>query len=220
MNGAQRERAVAWALGIACLVQGALLIYLGGLTGRLALQCVLVAGAIGLTTVFAWKQRMQLNHRIDMAIVMGAFGGLGMIVGWWIDFGCQRAPLWMRVGGVSPGPMSLASSVFSFMTLGMLLAGIPPSLALTRCARLAQENRRRWISTHVIGNLAMVVGMIATNRWIGRTLGRLTGSLVIGAHLAMVLGMVAGMVIGMWLGEAMLGLSPWRDRGRLAGEGM
>jgi len=142
---------------------------------------------------------------------MLALGGLGMIIGWWIDFGWQPAPGWMRLGQSSPHPWSFWSRVWSWMTALMLLGAIPPSLAWTRCARLAREGWRRWVSTHLVGNVAMVAGMVLTNRWIGRAVGRLAGSPVVGAHVAMLTGMVVGMAAGMWAGEAVLGLRPWRE---------
>jgi hypothetical protein len=218
MSRGTRDEAVSWALGAAVFAQGAMLVYLGNLPRPSGFQCLLVAAALGLATAYAWQQRMELNHRVDMAIVMATLGGLGMIVGWWADFGFERAPLWMRAGALPLLPWRFWDKAFSGMTLGMLAAAIPPSLALTRCARLARESHRRWFSTHVVGNFAMVAGMIATNRWIGRALGRLTGSLVVGAHLAMVLGMILGMLAGMWLGEAVLGLRPWRELDRAGRE--
>jgi hypothetical protein len=214
-----RDAIVGWALGAALLAQGAMLVYLGELPLRTALQCLLVAAALGVATAYAWRERLRMNHRVDMAIVMAAFGGLGMAVGWWVDFGLGRAPLWMRLGVAAPGPWSFWGKVFSFMTLGMLVAAIPPSLALTRCARLARESRRRWVATHILGNVTMVAGMIVVNRWLGRAIGRLAGSLVVGAHVAMMLGMILGMVAGMWLGEALLGLRPWRELARASEQG-
>jgi hypothetical protein len=210
MADVRTDRTLAWALAAATLGQGLMLVYLGNLGGRVALGCVLTSVAVALAMQQAWWHRMELNHRADMALVMGAFGGFGMILGWWADFGFGQAPSWLRFGGPPPHPWSFSDKVISFMTLGMLVAAIPPSLLLTRCAQRARESRRLWFSTHIIGNLAMIAGMIWTNRWIGRSLGRVTGSPVLGAHLAMLLGMVTGMVAGMWFGEALLGLRPWR----------
>lgn len=206
-----RDRRMAWVLGGAAAAQGVILLYLGQLDGRAAVQTVLAFAAVGAVTHQAWVFRGQLSHRLDMLLVMLALGGLGMIVGWWIDFGLQPAPEWMRLGQTAPNPWSFWSRVWSWMTGLMLVGGIPPSLLWTRCARLARESRRRWVSTHLAGNVAMVAGMIWTNRWIGRALGALAGSLVVGAHTAMLLGMLAGMAAGMWLGEAALGLRPWRE---------
>jgi hypothetical protein len=206
-----RDRQVAWVLGGAVAAQGLMLLYLGQLGGLVATQTILVFAALGALVHEAWVYREQLGHRLDMILVMLALGGLGMIIGWWIDFGWQPAPGWMRLGQPNPHAWSFWSKVASWMTGLMLLGAIPPSLAWTRCARLARLSRRRWVSTHLVGNVAMVVGMILTNRWIGRTIGRLAGSQVVGAHAAMLAGMAIGMAAGMWLGEAALGLRPWRE---------
>jgi hypothetical protein len=211
MSRLDRDRWVAWLLGGAVVAQGLILLYLGQLGGRAAAQTLLVFTALGLLTHQAWTYRAQLTHRVDMILVMVALGGLGMILGWWIDFGCQPAPEWMRLGRMSPREWSFWDKVWSWMTGLMLLGSIPPSLWWTRCARLARQSHRRWLSTHLAGNAAMVAGMIWTNRFIGRAVGRLAGSLVVGAHVAMLVGMVVGMAAGMWLGEAALGLRPWRE---------
>lgn len=210
MKGRNRDRLVAWVLAGAVAAQGFMLLDFGQLGGWVAMQTVLAFAVLAALTHQAWVYRWQLTHRVDMILVMLALGGLGMIVGWWIDFGMAPAPAWMRLGGMAPRPWSFWSRVWSWMTGLMLLGAIPPALAWTRCARLARRSRRRWVSTHLLGNAAMVAGMIWTNRWLGRAVGHLAGSLVVGAHVAMLLGMTIGMAAGMWLGEAALGLRPWR----------
>lgn len=211
MTTRDRDRWVAWVLGGAVAAQGLILLYLGQLGGKVAVQTVLAYVALAVLTHQAWVFRGQLTHRVDMILVMLALGGLGMIIGWWIDFGFGPAPEWMRLGAAMPHPWSFWGKVWSWMTALMLLGAIPPSLFWTRCARLARSSRRRWVSTHLLGNAAMVAGMIWTNRWVGRAVGSLAGSLVVGAHTAMLAGMVIGMAAGMWLGEAILGLRPWAE---------
>lgn len=205
-----RDKAVSLILGGAVFLQGIMLLYLGQLATKGCIQTVLISSTLAIGVQQAWHYRRELNHRVDMALVMLACGGLGMILGWWIDFGLSPAPLWMRLGLPNPMHRGFLEKVFSWMTGLMLVAGIPPSLVWTRCAALAKNNLRLIVSTHVIGNIVMVVGMILINQFYGRALGKLMGSLVIGAHVAMLVGMVGGMVAGMWLGEAALGLRPWR----------
>jgi hypothetical protein len=101
--------------------------------------------------------------------------------------------------------------VFSWMTGLMLLGAIPPGLLLTRCAELARADRRRWISTHLVGNAVMIAGMVWLGHAIGPALSEWTGSAVLGGHLGMLLGMLLGMEAGMFGGEAALGLAPWRE---------
>ena len=208
-----RSKTIAWSLVLASatLVQGMILVYLGRLEGRAAVECLLLSAALGVVVQQAWAHRGMLNHRVDMVLVMLALGGLGMVVGWWIDFGCGPAPEWLRLGGMAPRPWRFWDKAWSWMTGLMLVAGIVPSLFLTRCARLARSDWRRFTSTHLLGNLAMAVGMIWMNRLYGKAIGHLAGSFVVGAHVAMLVGMGVGMVAGMWLGEALLGLAPWRE---------
>jgi hypothetical protein len=213
MTRATHRASQLWslALGAAAAAQGAWLVYLGRLSGAAAAQCLILAAALGLLVQQAWVHRGALNHRVDMLLVMLALGGLGMIVGWWIDFGCTAAPEWLRAGAMAPRPWRFWDKVWSWMTGLMLVGGIVPSLLITRCARLARRSRRRFVTTHIVGNVAMVAGMIWWNRLYGRAIGRLLGSYVVGAHLAMLVGMGVGMAAGMWLGEALVGLAPWRE---------
>jgi len=196
-----KDRAVALALALAVYGQALMLVVLGRLQGRALLQTLVVGALLGVVVQQAWARRGLLSHRVDMLVVMAAFGGFGMIVGWWIDFGF--GPAVMRPG------RTVWDAVVSWMTALMLAASIPPAFPLTRCARLARGNARRWISTHVFGNLAMVAAMVAGGRLLGRPLVALTGSFAVGHHVGMVIGMVAGMFAGMWLGELALGLRPW-----------
>jgi hypothetical protein len=101
--------------------------------------------------------------------------------------------------------------VGSWMTGLMLLAAVPPGLFLTRCAELARSGWRRWVSTHLVGNGLMVAGMVWLGHAVGPSVADLTGSAVVGGHVAMLLGMLVGMEAGMFLGEATLGLEPWRE---------
>lgn len=211
MNSPRKDRIVAWLLAIATWLQAPILAYLARLDFGATVRCLLVAGLIAAVVYWAWVARLQLNHRVDMALVMLALGGFGMIIGWWIDFGFSPAPEWLRLGLARPRPWSFWKMVWSFMTGMMLLVSVPPSAILTRCAVRARGNLRLWLSTHIIGNATMIAGMILVNRAWGRVATQLLGSRVVGAHVAMLVGMVGGMVAGMWLGEAVLGLRPWRD---------
>jgi hypothetical protein len=101
--------------------------------------------------------------------------------------------------------------VFSWMTGLMLLGAIPPGLLWTRCAQLARSGWRRWVSTHLVGNALMVAAMVWIGHWAGPFLTTWTGSAVLGGHLGMLGGMLVGMEAGMFLGEAALGLKPWRE---------
>jgi hypothetical protein len=240
------DRVVGWMLGGVVLAQGIAMALLARLEPRGIVQVVVVTGAISLAVTTAWRIRSRLNHRIDMLLVMAAFGGLGMLAGWWVDLGFSAPPrdagfhqaMGHGCGGEPAGPAEAGggschggastdtevradamarggdspwSMVTTWMTGLMLLAAIPPGLKLTRCAMLARTGWRRWVSTHIVGNALMVVGMIWLCHWVGPGIARLTGSSVVGGHLGMLLGMLVGMELGMFAGEAVLGLAPWRE---------
>jgi hypothetical protein len=267
----QDRGGVMWFLAVAIICQGLGVVYLGRLVGRDAIQVGVVAVVLGILVAQAWRHRLLLNHRIDMLLVMGAFGGLGMLAGWWVDLGFQPPPpeagFHAAMGhGCSSSPQPLDGGatgccaptegqdavetssdihskaphaeppaipdtgnndrpaseaahggggswtmVTSWMTALMLLAAIPPGLAWTRCADLARSGWRRWVSTHIVGNVAMVVGMVWIGHAVGPLLAHTLGSNVLGGHLAMLGGMLAGMEIGMLAGEAVLGLKPWQE---------
>ncbi len=216
MSESTVDRWVAWSMAAAVLLQGVNLVLMGRLGVGAALQLMLVTGALALVTAQAWRLRMALNHRVDMLLVMATFGGLGMLLGWWVDLGFVAPPVaGMSFGGTATGQQAYGRTVLeaatSWMTVGMLVGAIPPALPLTRCAKLARGSWRRWVSTHLVGNLAMVFGMILVGRWLGSGIGRLVGSHLVGSHLAMMVGMLVGMEAGMFAGEAALGLKPWRE---------
>jgi hypothetical protein len=243
------------------VAQGIAVVLLGRLDWRLAVEVIVVSVALAGLVHQAWVHRMRLNHRIDMLLVMGVFGGLGMLAGWWVDLGFAAPPAdatfhaamghgcgthaaadqAVPMEGMpsdccdstappastqtSPGADSAAHDghgrqdhggsfwpmVFSWMTGLMLLGAIPPGLLLTRCADLARTSTRRWVSTHLVGNALMIAGMVWLGHAIGPMLTAWTGSAILGGHLGMLLGMLLGMEVGMFLGEAALGLAPWRE---------
>jgi hypothetical protein len=264
----RRDSFIGSVLGAAVLLQGIGVALLARLTSGEAVQVLVVSAALGLLTLQAWRVRMRLNHRIDMLLVMGALGGLGMLAGWWVDLGFQAPPAQASFhaamghpshAGMKPGmtpaggqidphadhgmqmadPPAAGSAthpdghavapehhgmtasaapaagpfamVFTWMTGLMLAFAIPAGVVLTRCARLARTGWRRWVSTHLMGNVMMVAGMIIVGHRLGPALGAFTGSNVLGADLAMLLGMLIGMEAGMFLGESALGLAPWRE---------
>ncbi len=87
-----RSSLLAIALSAATLAQGVAVILLGRLDWRLGLEVMAVAAAVAGLVHQAWVHRLRLNHRIDMLLVMGAFGGLGMLAGWWVDLGFTAPP--------------------------------------------------------------------------------------------------------------------------------
>ncbi len=92
MTKLRRDSLIGAVLGAAVLAQGIGVALLARLASGAAVQVLVVTAALGLLTVQAWRVRMRLNHRIDMLLVMGALGGLGMLAGWWVDLGFQAPP--------------------------------------------------------------------------------------------------------------------------------
>jgi hypothetical protein len=87
---------VAALLAVATLAQGLAAVLFGRLGWPEALQTLAVTAALAGLVHQAWIHRLRLNHRVDMFLVMGVFGGLGMLAGWWIDLGFT-APAARRV---------------------------------------------------------------------------------------------------------------------------
>lgn len=215
MSSSREDRVVAWVLAVGVAAQGVALVVMDGLGLSTGLQVLVVTLALAAAVGQTWRVRERLNHRVDMLLVMLAAGGLGMVVGTAIDQQlAESAAAAMGHGpaghchGHSSSPWA---AVWTWMTGLMLLLAIPASLAWTRCARLARLSRRRWVSTHLVGNAAMVVAMVWFGHWFGHSLGRLMQAPATGHHVAMVVGMLLGMEAGMILGEAALGLRPWRE---------
>jgi hypothetical protein len=133
--------------------------------------------------------RRLLNAHADMLLVMGAFGGLGMLVGGWFDGPvppCHRNP-W---------------NPFTWMNAGMFLLGIPPAIPVSRCL---QEARRLGLLVPVLvfDALGMWLGMVAAHR-------QVVSPDPVAAHVAMTVGMLLGMAVTMGFRPALLrGLSCW-----------
>jgi hypothetical protein len=231
----------ALALALAMFLQGLGLVFMDKLTTGQTIQWLAVSLAIAALTHEAWRNRNRLDHRVDMAIVMIAFGGLAMLVGMNVDHalapGNHASPHVMhgsssqsesmpgmadmnhtesKAGDAHASPRSgltwtsFKTALFSWMTGLMLLGGIPPTWFMTRCARLAGRDWRRWIATHIFGNVGMVIGMIVFGKLFGAALSMKLGVMMTGRHLAMLVGMFVGMELLQFVAEAILGLKPWQ----------
>lgn len=220
MSRQVRLPAGAPALAAATAGQGGVLVLLDRPTPVAALQVLLVTLALAAVVHEVWRNRLRIDHRVDMLLTMLAFGGLGMALGTVIDRAITTEPavaMAMHHGhhGHQPSadagwPRLLIEQSLTWMTGMMLIGGILPSLFMTRCAVLARRSRRRLLSTHVVGNIGMVVGMIAGGHVLGGTLGGALGLMETGHHVAMLAGMLAGMTVAQFAAEVVLGLRPWR----------
>jgi len=72
----RRDDWLQYLLAGAVVAQGAGVVYLGRLADGEAVQVGVASLALAMLVAQAWRHRMQLNHRVDMLLVMGALGGL------------------------------------------------------------------------------------------------------------------------------------------------
>lgn len=230
MGGIFKRNPAAMALAMAVLLQAVGAVALGRPGMGAAVQILLIGLALAAATHELWRNRMRLDHHVDMLIVMAAFGGLGMLAGTAVDLAIeqgtpqvhgaagmaqeagQRAAHGHGERGGGPSWGRFLDALFSWMTGLMILGGIPPTWWMTRCASLANESWRRWFAVHIAGNAGMIVGMILAGMSFGHALGMRMGAMVTGHHVAMVIGMIVGMEICQVAAEAVLGLKPWRVR--------
>jgi hypothetical protein len=205
MKSAVLDRTVAAALAAATLIQGVWI----GLWSPGGFQWHLVSLAAALAVYQAWMAREKLPAHLDMLLLMGAFGGLGMMLGTWIDKGFPLAP---PPPPPAPRPPSLRP-LATWMTWLMLLFAVPPGALWSHC--LAPVRRRPgWLAFALALDVAgMLAGMILAASWWTRSLMRLTGSHFSAHQLAMLAGMLGGMLPAMLLRDAVFRLVSRRTPG-------
>jgi hypothetical protein len=191
MKATTLDRTVACSLAASTLIQGVWM----GLWSPGGVQWYLVSALAALAAYQAWMARERLPAHFDMLLLMGALGGLGMMLGTWIDKGFPTVP---PLPPAMPRAPSLRP-VATWMTWLMLLFAVPPGALWSRC--LAPVRRRPgWLAfALVVDAVGMVAGMILVASWWTRSLMHLTGSHFSAHQLAMLVGMLAGMLPAMWL---------------------
>ncbi len=195
MNSSTLNRIIACSLAASTLIQGVWM----GLWSSGSLQWYLLSVLAALVAYQAWMAREKLPAHFDMLFLMGALGGLGMMLGTWIDKGFPVSP-------PPPPPMPRPPSlrpVATWMTWLMLLFAVPPGALWSRC--LAPMRRRpAWLAfALLLDAVGMVTGMILVASVWTRPLMKLTGSHFSAHHLAMLVGMLAGMLPAMLLRDAL-----------------
>lgn len=169
MSTTAREHLVSTALAVTVFAQACLLPAVS--SGReLSLALVLSAWAAQ-----TWLVRRLLPAHVDMLVLMGGFGGLGMLLG-------TRA-----AAGTAAACHPSSGAVWLGMFAGMLAAGLPPVLAWARCLQGLPWRAR------LLPVLLDLLGMTA-----GMTLGHvLLRELPIDRpalhHIVMIVGMLLGM---------------------------
>lgn len=199
MNPSAFNRTVALALAATTLIQGVWM----GLWSPAGFQWHLVSLAAALAVYQAWMARDRLPAHLDMLLLMAAFGGLGMMVGTWIDKGFPLVP---PPPPAAPRPPSLRP-LATWMVWLMLLAAVPPSAFWSRCLEPVRR-RPGWLAFALVLDVAgMLAGMILAASWWTRPLMRLTGSHFSAHQLAMLAGMLGGMLPAMLLRDAVFRLA-------------
>lgn len=193
---------------MAILAQGIGLAWQAGADGRtsagvspLAITVSLVLGC----AFVAWRRRWRHTY-LETILVTTNLGGLGMLLGMWVDattnhgasmagnHGASMAAnhgMAVHAHGADAGAMLL-----SWSTVLMLL------FCFVGCHWLCDEpcptpNRRFRFLTHLVICGPMLIGMWLGGAGLAAGLGHLIGSPTLGSHLAMVLGMAAGTALGL-----------------------
>jgi hypothetical protein len=180
----------------ALLLQAALLVWMYELPLPAA-ACLLTAGAVAsLLSAWVWRHGRGHVYR-DMALTTLTFGGLGMLIGTYLD-----AP------GAAPACHHHhdAGFLFSWMTLLMLACCVPACVVLCEPCR---GPRGRWSScaAHTAATAGMLLGMWFVGARFTPVLARIVAEPV-ASHVAM----LAGMTVGTLLGLFAVTLSPGRGR--------
>jgi heavy metal translocating P-type ATPase len=140
---------------------------------------LVVAGyaASGVLLALVWHRWAALPHAADMAFGMLTLGNLGMLLGWWLDLGCEPVRC---AACCACDPLAKPG-----MWLGMLLAANAAMLWLGRRPLPCGPHRTAMFTG---GNVGMLLGMGAG------------GSAAGGGFTAHFFGMTVGMAVGMLLG--------------------
>jgi len=186
----QRPMVLAFCHGLALALQGPLVTELFGPVGSPARLTWAAFAVAGCSIGWLWYQWEAIPHWLDMTVGMMTLGNLGMVVGWWADFGfgpathCPRGCCLMHGVGMWGGMLLLGNLA---MVIG-LRRPLPEECATT--CQLAMFGG---------GNLGMIFGMLAAGHL--ATLQRFTA---VGHLLAMSTGMSAGMLAGHFLTQQVL----------------
>lgn len=177
--------------------------HVAGLLGQIAVVAAIAdletgpaAVALGLGALAAWILLRVWPHLpawADMTAAMVTLGGLGMNLGWWADLGFAPSPAGAPCCG---GGGEAVPSVVSWMSLGMLLLGVPAMFLVRHTWR-----RFRWGSwccggMVLLGIPGMVAGMLAGSVLAGSLAGAWSpAARVLLDHLLMLAGMCVGMTL-------------------------
>jgi hypothetical protein len=186
-----RDPMIAITLSLTYAAQAALVLHQQQASiynsGRFILGAIVISAAAGL----AWMAREWLNPHADMLVLMGGFGGLGMLLG--------------NIADGVPSCHLGSLHFFSWMNGGMAIGGLLPAIAWSRCLLAARQ----------AGRLRFVVAVDSTGMWLGMAFPHWMVSVLplapsflgIWAHPLMLGAMLAGMAIAMTFSSAGLKVS-------------
>lgn len=89
VNKKRRSLWIAVSLALFTIAQTGFLAWVGALPAHLAPEAWLVTGVLAFIVAQAWLLRHMLPAHADMLLLMMAWGGFGMLLGWGLDGGLQ-----------------------------------------------------------------------------------------------------------------------------------
>lgn len=177
----QSDRLLSIALGAAVILQGGLLMRQSRLSQGEWLQVGLATFVLAILVQQLWRYRRILNVHVDMLLIMGAFGGLGMLLG-------------SQWGGGSPHASHvMGTAAWWGMMIGMVAFGTIPAIPFSRCLQYARANRLL-ILVLLIDCAGMTAGMLAVHLV---PMSHASRFAIILHHLLMMIGMLLGMMLAM-----------------------
>lgn len=197
------ERAIALSLALFFLAQAALLEWAGAIPAQFRIEIWVVTLAIGGLAAQAWLVRRMLPAHTDMLLLMMAWGGFGMLLGWMLDGGLgAMQPHAAHHAMANHAAMPIYSGAFRWvngMNALMLLFAFPPSVQLARCLAVYRPFPLRLAWVLLLDAAGMIFGMMAGGRLLGHPLGTILNAPAFAHFIAMLIGMLAGMALTMLL---------------------
>lgn len=205
------ERALALSLAFFFVAQAALLDWAGALPAQFRIEIWVVTIALSGLAAQAWLVRRMLPAHTDMLLLMMAWGGFGMLLGWMLDGGLQamqanaahhamahHAMADHAMAGHATTPVY--SGVFRWvngMNALMLLFAFPPSVQWARCLAAYRPFPLRLAWVLLMDAAGMIFGMMAGGRLLGHPLAMILDAPAFAHFIAMLIGMLAGMALTM-----------------------
>lgn len=199
---------------LAVFAQGLGLVWLSAPGGWARWAGVAASIAAALVFSLAWRSSRAW---LRIGVVTVSIGGVGMLLGTWLDMRQSAAPPESHHAAhdpaahhASPAHAGQGLAVLgSWMTGLMLLFCVPACGAFchsrqSRHSRQLPGSTARELALHGAGLLGMLGGMLLGAAAGGVLLSQALGSALVGHHLAMVAGMGAGSSLGLRAAEALL----------------